>query len=152
MGSPNKADEQPIEKYFVAAKAVVLDDHDRMLALLRGKSAPTNPLHWEMPGGIVEYGEDLDQCAIRETREEAGIEIDTPHVFHAIARMNSIGEFWTTVYFVARARSYDITISWEHDEHQWVAPEEFLALEIPQRQRETMEIFLEVRDKGKLLV
>ncbi len=152
MGSSSKVDTQPIEHYFVAAKVLVLDEEDRMLALLRGKTAPTNPLHWDLPGGVVEYGESLDTCVIRETREEAGIEIDTPHVFHAIARMNSLGEFWTTIYMVARARSSDVTISWEHDEHRWVSPEEFLNLTIPRRQRETIERFIELRDKGKLLV
>ncbi|RJQ33968.1 NUDIX hydrolase [Candidatus Parcubacteria bacterium] len=152
MSSSNKADAQPIEKYFVAAKAIVLDGEGRMLALLRGNTAPSNPLHWDLPGGILEYGEDLAECVVRETREEAGIEIDTPHTFHAIARMNSLGEFWTTIYMVARARSFDVTISWEHDEYKWVAPEEFVELLIPQRQKETVEVFLELRDKGKLLV
>ncbi|HEY4527073.1 MAG TPA: NUDIX hydrolase [Candidatus Paceibacterota bacterium] len=152
MTSSHKADTQPIEKYFVAAKAIVLDEKGRMLALLRGAGAPTNPLHWDLPGGIVEYGEALDACVVRETIEEAGIDIDTPHVFHAIARMNSIGEFWTTIYFAARARTFEVKISWEHDEYTWVAPEEFLNLTIPQRQRETVELFLELRDKGKLLI
>ena len=142
--------EQPVEHYFVAAKAIVTDDTGQMLTMLRGKAAPTNPLHWDLPGGILEYGEELDQCVIRETREEAGIEIDTPRVFHAVARKNAIGEFWTTIYFAARARTQDITISWEHDEHRWISPEEFLNLQSPQRIRETVERFIELRDKAKI--
>lgn len=141
---------QPIEKYFVAAKAVVLNEKGEMLCLLRGAGAPTNPLHWDMPGGILEYGEDLVDCVVRETREEAGIEVGEMRVFHAIARKNSLGEFWTTIYFVTHARSQEITISWEHDEYRWVAPEEFLNLTTPQRQRETVEVFLTLRDTMKL--
>ena len=148
----DSSNNQPVEKYFVAAKAIVLDHDGLMLTMLRGAQAPTNPLHWDLPGGILEYGEALDQCVVRETREEAGLEIDTPHVFHAVARKNSLGEFWTTIYFAAHARSQGVAISWEHDEYRWVAPEEFLNLTIPQRQRETVELFLELRDKGKLLI
>ena len=150
MASSNK--DQPVENYFVAAKAIILDDTGLMLTMLRGKTAPTNPLNWDLPGGILEYGEDLIECMVRETREEANIEIDTPHIFHAISRMNSIGEFWTTVYGAARARTQEVTLSWEHDEHQWVSPEEFLNLDASRRIKETVERYIELRDKGKILV
>jgi len=142
--------EIPFEKYFVAGKAIVLDADGRMLTMLRGASAPTNPLHWDLPGGILEYGEDIAECVIRETREETGVEIDMPRAFHAVSRKNAIGEFWTTIYFIAHARTQEVTLSWEHDEWRWVFPEEFLALTIPQRQRETVERFIELRDKGKI--
>jgi len=140
----------PFEKYFVAAKAIIVDDDGMMLTLLRGASAPTNPLHWDLPGGILEYGEALEDCVVRETREEAGIEIDSLRVFHAVARKNSLGEFWTTVYFAAHARSRYVTISWEHDEWRWVSPDEFLTLTIPDRQRETVERFIDLRDRAKI--
>jgi len=151
MASSNN--EQPVENYFVAAKAIVLDDDGLMLTMLRGETAPTNPLHWDLPGGILEYGEDLLDCMVRETQEEAGIEIDTPHIFHAIARMNSIGEFWTTIYAAAHARSGEVHLSWEHNEYKWVSPEEFITLEASsQRIRETVERFIELRDKGKISI
>ena len=142
--------DQPIERYFVAAKAIVLDDDGRMLTMLRGAAAPTNPLHWDLPGGILEYGEALEECVARETREEAGIDVDSLRAFYAVARSNSLGEFWTTVYYAARARSHDVTISWEHDEYRWVLPEEFLVLTIPYRQRQTVERFIELRDQAKI--
>ena len=142
--------EVPFEKYFVAAKAIVLNEKGEMLCLLRGASAPTNPLHWDMPGGILEYGEALQDCIEREIKEESGLSVDSLRPFHAIARKNSLGEFWTTIYYAAHTQSQEVTISWEHDEWRWVAPEDFVTLTVPNRQRETVERFIELRDQGKV--
>ena len=57
-------------KHFVSAATIVINDKNEIL-LIKG------PLRgWEMPGGIVEEGESLKAAAIRETREESGIDIE----------------------------------------------------------------------------
>ena len=56
-------------KHFVSAATIVLNDQKEIL-LIKG------PIRgWEMPGGIVEEGESLRDAAIRETKEESGIDI-----------------------------------------------------------------------------
>lgn len=141
---------EQLQNYFVAAKAIVYDDDGNMLTMLRGATAPTNPLSWDLPGGILEYGEGLEECIERETLEETGITLDSIRVLHAIARMNSIGEFWTTVYYTAHARTHEVMISWEHDEYKWLSPDQFLQLEASQRIKETVEKFIDLRERGKL--
>lgn len=37
---------------------------------------PTNKLYWEIPKGVIDDGEKADDAAIREFREETGIELD----------------------------------------------------------------------------
>ncbi|WP_309118316.1 NUDIX hydrolase [Paenibacillus sp.] len=57
-------------KHIVSAAAIVLNENNEVL-LIKGPRRG-----WEMPGGQVELGESLAQAAIRETKEEAGIDIE----------------------------------------------------------------------------
>ncbi len=50
--------------------ALVVDDAGRVLMQRRGDSG-----NWSLPGGIMEVGESLEDCVVRETREETGLDI-----------------------------------------------------------------------------
>lgn len=53
------------------AITAVLDDQDRVLMLWRYRFVP-DQWGWELPGGIVDAGEDARTCAAREVEEETG--------------------------------------------------------------------------------
>lgn len=53
------------------AITAVLDDQDRVLMLWRYRFVP-DQWGWELPGGIVDEGEDARTCAVREVEEETG--------------------------------------------------------------------------------
>jgi 8-oxo-dGTP diphosphatase len=44
--------------------------------ILFGERMGTSNGFWSCPGGHLEYGETFEECAIRETAEETGLEID----------------------------------------------------------------------------
>jgi 8-oxo-dGTP pyrophosphatase MutT (NUDIX family) len=43
---------------------------------------PENPGRWEVPGGRMEFGEDVNEHICREVREEVGVEIEPGAPFH----------------------------------------------------------------------
>ena len=57
---------------IIASSAVV--KHDDKILLIKRKHAPGIG-KWALPGGIVEYGETVEQAAIREVKEETNIDI-----------------------------------------------------------------------------
>jgi len=58
----------------VGVGVLLLDPSDRVLLTLR-KRAPEAGC-WSIVGGKVDFLENLEQCAVREVREEAGVEVE----------------------------------------------------------------------------
>lgn len=134
--------------YRVSVKVVVYRTDGTILAMRRGASAPTRPLEWDIPGGELEYGENLEDAARRETREEAGIELGNLTLVDAIARFNEKGEFWTAMCYAAEPAQEHIELSTEHDQFEWVTPEKFQEIQLTSRNREFVASFALMRSKG----
>jgi 8-oxo-dGTP diphosphatase len=53
------------------AAAVIRDEVGRVLLIRRGDGDG-----WSLPGGVMEPGERLDQCLVREVQEETGLDVE----------------------------------------------------------------------------
>jgi ADP-ribose pyrophosphatase YjhB (NUDIX family) len=62
------------------------------------------PQQWAIPGGYCDYGESLEQAAVREAKEETGLTVELVEQFHAYSdpRRDPRQHNITTVY-IARA-------------------------------------------------
>ena len=97
----------------------------------RTKTAPSNPLKWDLPGGDVEFGEDPIKSIIREIKEETGFMIKDPVPFDVKAHVYNNENYWVTVAFKAFNPKGNLLVSWEHDLYKWVTIDEFLKLKLP---------------------
>jgi len=74
MDPPTRRELPVVER--TAARLVVLDAAGRVLLLhVQDLSNPQFGTVWELPGGGIEPGETYSQAALRELREETGIEV-----------------------------------------------------------------------------
>lgn len=62
------------EKHPIPGAGVVVWKDDQVLIIQRGK-APMKG-QWSIPGGKIEFGETAQQAALRELKEETGVEAE----------------------------------------------------------------------------
>ena len=112
----------------VSQKAVIFNNQGQLVVIQRGKSAPSNPLKWDLPGGVLDFGEEPRSSIIREIKEEAGLKVQNLIVFDVEGHINKIGDYWVTIAYKAKANTTKITLGWEHTEYKWVNYGEFAKL------------------------
>lgn len=62
------------------------------------------PYGWALPGGFVDYGESLEEAAVREAKEETSLDIELVSQFHTYSNPGRDPRFHTiSTVFIARA-------------------------------------------------
>ncbi|MBP7794737.1 MAG: NUDIX domain-containing protein [Candidatus Saccharicenans sp.] len=78
-----------------------LPDGRTGLVLIERKNPPPG---WALPGGFVEYGETLEEAAVREAREETSLEVRLVQQFHTYSDPSRDPRFHTiSTVFIATA-------------------------------------------------
>lgn len=107
--------------------SVVYAERDDKILLLKRASDAGFGGQWFMPGGAVDAGESPDEAAVRELREESGLEI--------AGELELVGAYFAFLYgrdilllSYRAAVTGDVVISHEHTDAQWVDPRDMRAL------------------------
>ncbi|MEV0370503.1 NUDIX domain-containing protein [Streptomyces sp. NPDC050636] len=131
----------------VAASAVVTDDEGRILLQRR-----TDNDLWALPGGGMDMADSLPGTAVREVKEETGLDVEITGLVgtytdprHIIAYSNGEVRRQFNVCFAARIVGGALEISEESSELRFVAPNEIDGLPMHQTQRLRIQHFLEHR-------
>ena len=91
------------------AVGVYLVREGRILLSQRGPKARHERFRWESVGGEVNEGETFEQAALRETKEELGVEATLTDVLAEIKRLSDeTGERWHAKKFLAQTVSEPI--------------------------------------------
>jgi 8-oxo-dGTP pyrophosphatase MutT (NUDIX family) len=152
--------------FYVVANVVVWRPSDgRCLLLRRSASEKVHPGKWCVPGGklewadldvkhptrlngdVLDFEDAVERLLVRETREEAGIEID-PHLtyINSVAYVRADGVPALLVKFAARYLNSEVrTEQGGFDGHAWVNAEEVKKLDcisgVPGEIAKTIGIF-----------
>lgn len=72
------------------------------IILIKRKNPPEG---WALPGGFVDYGETLEHAAIREAKEETGLDVKLIRQFHTYSTPDRDPRFHTiSTVFIATAK------------------------------------------------
>lgn len=93
-----------IERYKNPLPTVdIIIETGKGIVLIRRKNPPYG---WALPGGFVDYGETLEQAAVREAREETSLDVELVSQFRAYSDPSRDPRHHTiSVIFRARAVS-----------------------------------------------
>ena len=105
---------------------VIINNQGRILILKRSPAEYYAGL-WDFPGGTVEKGETLQQAAIREVKEESGLEIKLDkNYFYTYHYQDKELDVYG---FKADFASGKVVLSEEHVEFKWISKDEYKTLE-----------------------
>lgn len=132
----------------VAASAVVADEQGRILLQRRRD----NDL-WALPGGGMDLADSLPGAAVREVREETGLDVEITGLVgtytdprHVIAYTDGEVRRQFNICFTARVTGGRLAVSDESTDLRFVAPEDLAALPMHPTQRLRLQHFLERRE------
>ena len=108
----------PEPPLFAMGTSVYAERDGEILILKRALGALSGS--WYLPGGALDPGETIEQCAIRELREEAGLVPDGPLELIGLIQMPLYGrELFIASYACSCAES-DVVLSDEHSDQRWI--------------------------------
>jgi mutator protein MutT len=124
--------------------ALIINDRDETLLMLRSKNSKNEAGYWSKPGGSVEYGETVEDAVKREIKEELGVEIELldslGHTNHIIPAEN---QHWLAISYSAKIVAGEPVICEPHkcDEIKWFGLDE-LPEKITQTTKEPIDYYL----------
>ena len=134
-----------VDVYLIAART----DGWRVLALQRAKNTRC-PTAWETVHGHIEAGEEPEQAAEREVREETGLSVE--RLYNVTVQPFYLHKSQTVELAVVFAAfvppAGEITLSAEHSRSEWLTPERALERFAWPRERQALREIMHLLHTG----
>jgi ADP-ribose pyrophosphatase YjhB (NUDIX family) len=135
-----------------SASAVIVDDEGRLLLAKR-----TDNTLWTIPGGTMKPGETIAEAAVREVKEETGLDVEVVSLVGIYSNPNHVVEYSDgevrqqfSVCFACRRVGGALTTSDETSEVGYFTPDELEGMDIHPSIRLRIQHFLEKRTEPYL--
>lgn len=117
------------DRIEVVAKTFLVNNAGAVLVLWRSEDDAQNPGRTDIPGGKIDAGEDVFAAAVREIREEAGIDISPTNLKVVYAHTDTTDKHFLAVVRIvctAKFNSDTFELSDEHSRAAWLSVEDAL--------------------------
>lgn len=152
-----KANEEDWKKKIVTPRvacSAIVESKDRNSLLFIERKYP--PHGWSFPGGMMELGETIEECTIRETKEETGLDIEILGMINVMSEPR-YDPRWHVVIIHLLAKEIGSTTPKGSDDAldaQWfnwkTLPEEDKWDNLTQAARDTVIDYINQRSQGKI--
>lgn len=113
----------------IGAKALIQKD-GKFLVLKKAGKGTEDDLGWETPGGHMDHqDESLEECLLREVKEETGVEINILNIFRTFTNKDRSTETFVGINYLCEYQSGNVVLSDEHYDHRWLTIEEISKLD-----------------------
>lgn len=125
----------------IVGTAIIVDEKGRILIGQRpeGKALPGL---WEFPGGKLEESETIEQCIIREIKEELNVCCEVGKFLLSVSKEYEHGDFKLMVY-EATIKDMEHLKANVHQDLRWVTPKEMNDYEFPPADVEIIEYLIQ---------
>lgn len=132
LGAAGYRVENDFRHYAVLIPMIEMPEGLSLLYEVRGKDLDRQPGEICFPGGEVEEGEGYGDCAIRETREEIGIDPERIELLDELTTIYGVGRFAMHVFpaIVDPKAMEELTLNEEVDEVFTVTLEELMETDL----------------------
>jgi 8-oxo-dGTP diphosphatase len=107
----------------VAVKGIIRQE-GKYLLIRRAANSSFDPCLWDLPGGKLEYGEELAETLMREVKEETDLTITVGRPF-ATWHFFKGEVFVTGITFLCEFQGGELALSFEHSDFKWIEPDEY---------------------------
>lgn len=129
-------------RFYVAGHALI-ERKNKYIVTRRSKLNPYMPLKWDIPGGVVEPGESLEEATYREVSEETGLMIQVGRVVYVYSNRDQlpVRQTFQTV-CLCRYKGGDVRLNpSEHDMYQWLDYDDIADLDMIDFLRELVKSY-----------